>query len=51
MFVCDKDMKNNIVYLCPANHPALFCDELETEKVTWISGRPPFRLKVNIFLR
>lgn len=40
-FVVDKDIERNIVYVVQGTrHPALFCDELTADELTWI-GPPP----------
>ena len=39
-FVCGKDLKNNILYVAPENHPALFSEGLTAENVNWINGLP-----------
>lgn len=40
-FVAKKDHESNQVYLVEGEkHPALFCDELYADEVTWINERP-----------
>ena len=41
-FVAGKDVARNILYVVQGHdHPALFRDHLEAERLSWISGRAP----------
>lgn len=41
-FVVGKDVDRQVVIVEQGStHPALYCDELEADQVTWISGAPP----------
>ncbi|WP_077614629.1 tRNA 2-thiouridine(34) synthase MnmA [Caenibacillus caldisaponilyticus] len=39
-FVCGKDLENNILYVAPADHEALYSEGLLAENVNWINGAP-----------
>lgn len=41
-FVVGKDMEKNVVYVEQgANHPALFCDFLKADDLSWVCGQSP----------
>lgn len=41
-FVVGKDINRNVVYVEQGTrHPALYCDVLEAEELTWVSGEAP----------
>lgn len=41
-FVVGKDIDRNVVYVEQGTrHPALYCDVLEAEELTWVSGEAP----------
>jgi tRNA-specific 2-thiouridylase len=41
-FVAGKDVAQNILYVVQGHdHPALFRDRLEAERLNWIAGRAP----------
>lgn len=55
-FVVGKDISKNIVYVGQgADHPALYCDELSANEVSWVSGKlpqtTPFRCKAKVRYR
>jgi tRNA-specific 2-thiouridylase len=44
-FVVAKDPRRNIVYVARGErHPALYCDELTADDVSWVAGEPPAEL-------
>ncbi|MDO8557923.1 MAG: tRNA 2-thiouridine(34) synthase MnmA [bacterium] len=54
LYVAAKDVKRNILYVAPKNHPALYKKELLLKDVSWVSGsalRLPFRCMARIRYR
>jgi len=39
-FVCDKDVKNNVLYVSQGEDDILFSDALVSYKINWIAGAP-----------
>lgn len=53
-FVVGKDVKHNIVYLEQGSkHPALYCDELTANELSWVSpsGAPPLPFRCTAKIR
>ncbi|XP_063783178.1 mitochondrial tRNA-specific 2-thiouridylase 1 [Pseudophryne corroboree] len=47
-FIVDKDVTTGEVFVAPSrDHPALFTDQLQTDRVHWLSGNPPAELVQN----
>jgi tRNA-specific 2-thiouridylase len=45
-FVVAKDARRNIVYVARGErHPALYCDELFAEEISWVAGAEPDSLQ------